>query len=252
MMAGRRWDRPPLPEGEGTGQTLLARYGLPPSEVEARSLALVEQLAGPALPTETNARRVAVMMLYAAGDPGLAHQIRIQPRAVSEGVAALRGGSGIVTDVRMVAAAVERERLAGLGSEVVCALDQPDAERVAREAGLTRAAAAIELLTSPSVGQAASVGQARGPAPMRRGLDDGVVVIGTAPTALLTLLDAVDQGRARPALIIGTPVGLVAASEAKDELIKRPIPYVTVLGTRGGSAMAAAALNALLRLATGA
>jgi precorrin-8X/cobalt-precorrin-8 methylmutase len=251
MMAGRRRNRAPVPEGEGTGQTLLARYGLPPSEVETRSLALVEQLAGPALPTEAGARRVAVMMLYAAGDPGLAEQIRIHPRAVGEGVAALRDGSQIVTDVRMVAAAVERERLAGLGSEVVCALDHTEADRVAREGPVTRAAAAIELLAS-SMGHATGARQPRGPALTRRGLDGSVVVIGTAPTALLALLDAVDQGRARPALIIGTPVGLIAASEAKEELIKRPIPYVTVLGTRGGSAVAAATVNALLRLATGA
>jgi precorrin-8X/cobalt-precorrin-8 methylmutase len=78
-----------------------------------------------------------------------------------------------------------------------------------------------------------------------------VVVVGNAPTALLALLDAVDEGRASPALVVGTPVGLVAAAEAKEELVQRAVPFITVLGTRGGSAIAAAALNALLRMATG-
>jgi precorrin-8X/cobalt-precorrin-8 methylmutase len=80
-------------------------------------------------------------------------------------------------------------------------------------------------------------------------LDGALVVVGNAPTALLALLDLVDAGRCRPALVIGTPVGLVAASEAKAELIQRDVPYLTVLGPRGGSAIAAAALNGLLRLA---
>lgn len=213
------------------GKTLLARYGLPPAEIEARSLALVEELAGPALPTEPAARRVAVMMLYATGDPSLADQVRIHPTAVEAGLAALRGGCLIVTDVRMVAAAVEEERLARFGVRVVCAIGQPGAERIARERGTTRTAAAIDLLANR--------------------LNGAVVVIGNAPTALLALLDAVDAGRARPALIIGTPVGLIAAGESKAELARRSIPFVTLLGTRGGSAIAAAALNALLRLAEG-
>lgn len=212
------------------GNSLLARYGLPPGEIEARSLALVEQLAGSALPADPAARRVAVMMLYAAGDRDLADRLRIHPAAVEAGLAALRAGCRIVVDVRMVAAAVEPAS-ARLGAELICAIDQPGVEAAARERGITRAAAGMDLVADE--------------------LDEAVVVVGNAPTALLALLDAVDDGRARPALIIGTPVGLIAASEAKDELLERAIPSITVLGTRGGSAIAAAALNALLRLATG-
>jgi precorrin-8X/cobalt-precorrin-8 methylmutase len=209
--------------------TLLARYGLPAAEIEARSLALVERLAGDALPSEPAARKVAVMMLYATGDPDLGDRIRIHPRAVEVGLAAMRSACRIVTDVRMVAAAVEGG--AGrLGCEVVCAIDQPGAEAIARERGITRASAGLQLLVDR--------------------LGGAVVVIGNAPTALLALLDAVDEGRARPALIVGTPVGLVAAAESKEELVRREVPYVTVLGNRGGSAIAAAALNALLRQAT--
>jgi precorrin-8X/cobalt-precorrin-8 methylmutase len=214
--------------------SLLQRYGLPPSEIEARSLALVERLAGPCLPDDPGARQIATLMLYATGDPALAPAIRIHPRAVESGLDAIRRGAPIVTDVRMVAAAVEGERLERFGCRVVCALEagpNPPAlfSKGKGETSLTRTAAGILALADK--------------------LEGTVVVIGNAPTALLALLDLVDGGRCQPALVIGTPVGLVAASEAKAELIRREVPYVTVLGPRGGSAIAAAALNGLLRLA---
>jgi precorrin-8X/cobalt-precorrin-8 methylmutase len=148
--------------------------------------------------------------------------------AVEAGLASLRTTKLIVTDVCMVAAAVE-STAARLGAEVVCAIDHAQAESLARQRNITRSAVAIDLLADR--------------------LSNAVVVIGNAPTALLALLDAIDTARCRPALIIGTPVGLIAAAEAKSELTARSIPYVTVLGSRGGSAIAAAALNALLRMA---
>jgi precorrin-8X/cobalt-precorrin-8 methylmutase len=210
---------------------LLARLGLPPAEIEARSLALVERLADAALPPDGRARRVATMMLYACGDPDLASQIRIHPQAVEAGVEAIRAGHTVLADVRMVAAAIERGRLERYGCELICGLEQPAAEALAREWRTTRSAAGTLLLADR--------------------LDGAIAVIGNAPTALLALLDLVDEGRCRPALIIGTPVGLVAASESKEQLVRRQIPYVTVLGTRGGSALAAAAFNAVSRLVGG-
>jgi precorrin-8X/cobalt-precorrin-8 methylmutase len=81
---------------------------------------------------------------------------------------------------------------------------------------------------------------------LARQLDGGIAVIGNAPTALLTLLDMIDEGATQPALIIGTPVGFVAAAESKQALVERDVPHITIEGTRGGSAIAAAAMNALL------
>ena len=210
---------------------LLAQLGLPPTEIEARSLAIVERLAAAALPPDEQARRVATMMLYASGDPDLATQIRIHPRAVEAGLEAIYGGHSVVADVRMVAAAIERGRLERWGCEVICGLEQPAAEALARDWRTTRSAAGTLLLADR--------------------LDGAIAVVGNAPTALLALLDVVDEGRCRPALIIGTPVGMVAASESKEQLVRRQIPYVTVLGTRGGSALGAAALNAISRMAVG-
>jgi precorrin-8X/cobalt-precorrin-8 methylmutase len=228
-MSQEQGRRPGVTAAPRAGQTLLERYGLPPSDIVGRSLLLLEARIGDRLPAEHHARRVALMMLYAVGDPDLVEALRVPAAAVSAGVAALRGGCRVVVDVRMVAAAVDRPLLERLGCELTCAIDQPGAAELARQRGITRSAAAFELLAER--------------------LRGAVVAIGNAPTALLALLDAVDAGRATPALVVGTPVGLVAAAESKDELLRRAVPAISVRGTRGGSPLAAAALNALLRLA---
>jgi precorrin-8X/cobalt-precorrin-8 methylmutase len=189
---------------------------------------MVERLAGQALPVDDRQRRVATMMLYACGDPELASQIKIHPRAVDAGLDALRLGCTVVVDVRMVATAIERGRLNGSGCDVLCGLEQPDAGPLSVAWRTTRSAAGLLQLADR--------------------LEGAVVVIGNAPTALLALLDVIDEGWCRPALVIGTPVGMVAARESKEELVRRDVPYVTVLGTRGGSAVAAAAFNAISRL----
>lgn len=208
--------------------TLVARYVLPPAEIEALSLRRVRDALGPDAVGD-DARPVVERMVYASGDPGLASAIRVHPRAIADGVAALRRGCAIVTDVRMVEVALDRGRAERLGCAIRCAIDDPAVAAAARSRGQPRALVAMETLA--------------------RELDGGIAVVGNAPTALLGLLDLVDAGAVRPALIVGTPVGFVAAAESKQELVARAVPFVTVEGTRGGSALAAAATNALLRLA---
>ncbi len=209
--------------------TLLARYGLPPAEIEARSLALVEARLGDRLPADPAERAVATRMIYAVGDLTLVGAIRISPGAVPAALSALRAARPVVVDVRMLAVAVEQGPLARLGCPVQVAIAAPGAAERARAGGITRSAAGLALLAGEWAG--------------------GVVAIGTAPTALLALLDLVDAGSPPPAVVVGTPVGFVAAAESKDELLRRAIPQVTVSGTRGGAALAAAALNALAQLA---
>jgi precorrin-8X/cobalt-precorrin-8 methylmutase len=209
--------------------TLLARYGRPPGEVERLSLARLEAQVGSALPKDPGAHHLVRRVLYAGGDPGLAPMVLVHPLAVPAGAAALSEGAPVVVDVSMVAAGLHRNALRRFGCSLVVAIEEPDARRVAIEACITRSAAAFRLLASR--------------------LGGAVVAIGNAPTALLELLDLVDAGAPKPAVILGMPVGLVAAAESKAELARRAIPYVTVLGTRGGSPLAAAAVNALLELA---
>jgi precorrin-8X/cobalt-precorrin-8 methylmutase len=212
-------------------KTLVERYALPPAEIERRSLAYVDVALRDRF-GDAGERLVAGRICYAAGDLALAEAICFSPGAVAAGVAALSACAALFVDVRMVAAGLDRARQAALGGDLLCAIDAPEALSRARASGLPRAVEAVRLL-----------------APQ---LDGAVCVIGNAPTALLALLDLCDAGIVQPALVIGMPVGFVAAAESKDELMARGLPFVTIAGTRGGSPLAAAATNALLRLASAA
>lgn len=213
---------------EARAPSLVERYALPPEEIERRSLALVDAaLAGRF--ADAAERTAASRIVYAAGDLALAESIRFRGQAVSTAIVALRAGCPVVVDVRMVAAALDRSRLARLGSELVCAIELPGVAELAGEQGVTRAIAGIRLAGSR--------------------LNGAVVAIGNAPTALLALLDRIDAGAVAPACVIGMPVGFVAAAESKEALLRREVPAIAVAGTRGGSPLAAAAVNALLRLA---
>ena len=216
-------ERPGL--GAMADGSLLARYGLPPAEIEARSLAYVEAQLADRLPADPLLRAVVVRMIYAAGDLGLVDAIRVHPALGTTVLAALRAGAPVVVDGQMVAAALAGSVLARLGCAVHVAVAVPGAAERARARGMTRAAAGIALLAPQWAG--------------------GLVVIGTAPTALLMLLDLLAAGAPPPAAIIGTPVGFVAATEACAALAGTGLPHATVLGTRGGAALAAAAFNAL-------
>ncbi len=206
----------------------MARYGLAPEVIEVRSFEIVEGLL-PTVAWSEEERRVAVRVIHAAGDPSLAADLRFSPGAVCAGVAALRAGRPIFTDVGMVAAGISRALAGRLGSTVRCLLEAPGVADLAAAEGTTRAAAAVRLAASD--------------------LGGAVVAVGNAPTALLALLDLIDAGAPAPALIVGMPVGFVSAAESKAELAARRAPHITLLGTRGGSPLAAAAVNALLRLA---
>ncbi len=201
----------------------MDRYGLPPVEIEARSLQLVEGAIPACSGWTSEARDVVKRMVYAAGDLALAGLAHVHPDAVDAGLEAIRAGAPIVCDVRMVATG-----LRACANPVRVAVST-DFSTDATAAGITRAAAGMRQLASD--------------------LEGGLAVIGNAPTALLALLDMVDAGICQPALIIGVPVGFVAAAESKQELMKRATPFITVEGSRGGSPVAAAAMNALLLLA---
>jgi len=216
----------------GAPATLVERYALPPDEIEPLSLErLGLRLEG--IDSLGHAEQEMVRRLvYAVGDPGIAGSVRIHPQALMAGAGALAAGRPIVTDVKMVRSGIDRRRTARLGCRVVCAIDAPEVVERARALRLPRAVEAMRHLAPE--------------------LDGGIAVIGNAPTALLSLLDMVDEGAVRPALIIATPVGFVAAAESKAELMARDVPYITVEGTRGGTPLAVSAANTLLRRAAAA
>ncbi|MCL4541344.1 MAG: precorrin-8X methylmutase [Chloroflexi bacterium] len=207
---------------------LLRRYALPGEEIERRSMAQADT----ALATSAwqgNERRLAARLIYAVGDPTIAHQIAIHPQTIPVATTALRRGVTIYCDVKMVASGISH-RLAGtFHCAIFTAIDDPDVYQRSQRSGLPRAAEAMRHLSSK--------------------LNNAIVVIGNAPTALLAILDLATAGIARPSVIVGIPVGFVAATEAKEALITSNIPYVTVRGARGGTPLAVAAINMLLTLA---
>ncbi|MFP4062693.1 MAG: precorrin-8X methylmutase [Halochromatium sp.] len=169
---------------------------------------------------------VAVRVVHACGMPDAADDLLFSADAGGAGRAALAAGAPILCDSRMVVEGVIRARLPA-ANPVLCTLADPQTPALAAQLGNTRTAAALEL--------------------WRPHLAGAVVVIGNAPTALFRLLELLDAGAPRPALILGFPVGFVGAAESKAALAEdsRGVPYVTLRGRRGGSAMAAAAVNAL-------
>lgn len=206
---------------------MAARYAYlrDPVAIYRRSFALVEREADlgrfPA-----GLRQLAVRLARAAGDTTVLADLEWSPGAAEAGCAALAAGVPILTDSAMVVAGIAADRLPA-DNPVVCTLNDPAAAALARHMRTTRSAAAVEL--------------------WRSHLPGAVVAVGNAPTALFYLLEMLADGAPRPALVLGFAVGFVGAAEAKAALAKfgEGLPFIVLHGRRGGSALAAAAVNAL-------
>lgn len=192
-----------------------------------RSFAIIREEAelGRFTPEEAD---VAVRMIHACGLVEAAFAIDFAPDLVRAARNALKAGAPILCDAQMVAHGVTRARLPAQ-NEVICTLRDPDVPDLAERLGTTRSAAALEL--------------------WRDRMEGAVIAIGNAPTALFRLLEMLDAGAPKPAAILGIPVGFVGAAESKDALAlgEHGVPWLVVRGRLGGSAMAAAAVNALAR-----
>ncbi|QDQ12803.1 precorrin-8X methylmutase [Streptomyces spectabilis] len=177
-----------------------------------------------ALPADVS--QVAVRMIHACGMVDLVRDLAHTPGVVARAREALRAGAPIFCDVQMVASGVTRKRLPA-ANDVLCTLSDPSVPELAAKLGTTRSAAALEL--------------------WRDRLEGSVVAVGNAPTALFRLLEMIEEGAPRPAAVIGVPVGFIGAAESKDALAAHPsgLEHLVVRGRRGGSALAAAALNAI-------
>lgn len=206
-------------------RTELKNLSLAGKEIEKLSLEIVDGLL-PSLPLSPGERQVVIRLVHTCGDPSLAQHVVFHPEAIKASLNALKKGYPIFTDVRMVYTGIDVSRAKSLGCEVYCALSEMKMEPGEKE---TRAGAAMRSLGSR--------------------IDGALVAIGNAPTALFSVLEIIDSRIASPAVVIGMPVGFVASKESKEELMKRDVPYIVIKGTRGGSPMAAAAVNALMRLA---
>lgn len=208
--------------------SLVEQYALLPDAIDRESLQMVQADLPPGLNLPPREHYTLCRIVRAEGDPAIAPAVKFSPDALAQGIAALQAGAPIVTDVRMVEMGISKALLYRRSVTTRCLIDVPAVAARAQREKTTRSVAAIRELAPH--------------------LNGAVVAVGNAPTALLALLDLVDAGAATPALIIGMPVGFVACAESKDELTRRSIPYITILGRRGGSSAAAATVNALLEL----
>ncbi len=172
------------------------------------------------------AEKLAVRMIHATGQVDLTRDLRIHSNLVTAARSALQNGAPILTDANMAAAGVTAARLPA-ANEVICTLRDSRVPELAKRWNTTRSAAAVSLWGER--------------------LSGALVAIGNAPTALFHLLEWISAGGPRPAAIIGVPVGFIGAAESKEALLQHEfgIPYLVVRGRRGGSALAAAAVNAL-------
>ncbi len=200
-------------------------YVRDPAEIYRRSFAAIRAACDlSAIPEPLHP--LALRLVHACGMPEILGALRFSSDAAEAGRYALEAGASIFCDARMIAEGVIRTRLPR-NNALVVTTDAPSAAERAKREATTRAAAGMALHRDVVAGS--------------------IVAIGNAPTALFRLLEEIDAGAPRPALILGFPVGFVGAAEAKDELVRDPrgVPFVTLLGRRGGSALAAAAVNAL-------
>ncbi len=194
-----------------------------PARIEATSMEYIEKrlssrdIAPERLP-------IVKRVIHSTADFEFARTMVFHPRAVEAGIKALAGGCNIIVDVNMAMAGITAKE----NSRLVCGVHDEDVKEAARNAGITRSAAAMEKLKDEMKG--------------------AVVAIGNAPTALFKVIEMVEKGEAEPALIVGVPVGFVGAAESKAVLAGLDYPHITNQGPRGGSPVAAAIVNALAKI----
>ena len=199
-----------------------------PMAIENRSMEIIApHLAG--LDLSEQAVKVYSRMIHAAGDVEYAPIIRVSADAIAAGMAALQGGCDVFTDVEMVRTGINKKKLASFGGTVHCLIADADIAAQAKAEGITRAMASMRKFG--------------------RQLDGSIIAIGNAPTALFEVLRLVREEGIRPACIVGIPVGFVGAADSKQALAENGmVPYITVEGTKGGSPIAVAAVNAMMYL----
>ena len=197
-----------------------------PMAIENRSMELIAPHLAE-LHLDERETKLYSRLIHASGDVGYAPITRVHPEAIDRAIEALKAGAHIYTDVEMVRTGINKKKLASFGGEVHCLVADPEIAVEAKELGITRSMVAMRRFG--------------------KDLDGSIVAIGNAPTALFEVLRLVREEGIRPACIVGIPVGFVGAAESKAELAENGIvPYITVEGTKGGSPIAAAAINALM------
>lgn len=196
--------------------------------IETESFRIIDGLLRKKHPDEI--LPVLMRVIHATGDIEYEKLLRFHPLAIQSAKQALYKGKALLVDVKMVEAGINKKALERFGSKILCGINLKETQEYAGVHGLTRAEAAIELMA-------------------KKEPDIGIIVIGNAPTALLKTMQLVEKRLLKPDVVIGVPVGFVKAEESKEILSKKEYPFVTCIGTKGGSAVAVAIVNAIVQLA---
>lgn len=217
------------PGGDGSGGSSGSGAGtrMSPGMIEAASFRIIDTELGRLL-HDARTHSIIRRVIHATGDFTFADNMRFHARAVEAGVEAIRAGKNILADVHMVEAGINKALLAKFGGRVICGISDEETAKEAVASKQTRAEVAIERHACDNI---------------------GIVAVGNAPTALMRAMDLIEFGAFAPALVVGVPVGFVNAAESKDRLNSQDYPYITSLGRKGGSPVAAAAVNAIIKLA---
>ncbi|MBW1759614.1 MAG: precorrin-8X methylmutase [Deltaproteobacteria bacterium] len=199
-----------------------------PEDIETLSFKIIDEEAGPH-DYSPEQWRILQRMIHTSADFEYMDTVRFHPESIRAGLNAIRSGKTILTDTNMAKAGIRKKELEHFGAAVKCFINDDKIKTAAKEAGITRAKAAVDASVSI--------------------MEGGIYVVGNAPTALLQIIELVKDKKVKPALIIGLPVGFVNAAESKAALIEMDCPYISNVGRKGGSNIAASVVNALAILA---
>ncbi len=199
-----------------------------PQEIEEQSFKIIDAEAGPH-DFSSSQWRIVQRVIHTSADFEYMETLRFHPDAVDAGIQAICHGGAIVTDTNMARAGIRKKEIHQFGGSVQCLITDPAVSKTAEEKGATRAKVAVDAAVDL--------------------MDGGIYAVGNAPTALLRLIELIHEKRATPALVIGLPVGFVNAAESKAALMELDVPYISNIGRKGGSTIAASVVNALAILA---
>ncbi len=201
-----------------------------PEEIERTSFKIIEEEAGPhsfSIPQWRVVRRI----IHTTADFEMLSLVCFHELAIPAGISAIKRGCTIFTDTNMVKTGINKKTLHQFGCEIKCFMGDKKVMELAKKSGTTRASIAVDMV-----------------APQ---LDGNIYVVGNAPTALIRLLEVINEKMVKPALVVAVPVGFVNAKESKEIFVKySPVPYITIQGRKGGSAVGAAIINELAKMAS--
>jgi precorrin-8X/cobalt-precorrin-8 methylmutase len=208
----------------------MGNYDMKPEKIERTSFDIIDQEAGPH-EFENSQWSIVRRMIHTTADFEFMDTVRFHPQAVAAGIEAIHRGKTIITDTNMARVGIRDRDLKQFGVTLKCHMNDPDIRDKAASNGTTRAQAAVDVGLEE--------------------MQDGIYVVGNAPTALMRLIELIKGNQAHPALVVGLPVGFVNAAESKAALMELDYPYISNVGRKGGSNLAASVVNALIVLAKG-